>query len=289
MNYDCSPIPELQTLVEQLGSRDWRAAEATLASRGAAGIAAVIWGLSHPNVRVRGGCAGYMDHHGIDACFEPLRKVALHDPAASVRLIAVHSASCQECKPCPLTGDRVGLLVEVALKDPNRRVRLHALWSLHHPQDARAVAALKSILREADPELLVAAYEALVSQDPSYQGDAVGLYIQVALSSVHTSERLKALLRLRRLPQDPRARAALELILRTEADPRLRSYAHHALKHQDSGYKAAFDAQARERGIAAARAGAGQPPESKSSDMRRASAMWSRCRVVKRSVTGSLD
>jgi hypothetical protein len=249
MNYDRSPIPELQTLVEQLGTGDsCLAAEAALASRGEAGIAAVIWGLSHPNVRVRGGCADYMDHHGTDACFEPLRQVALHDPAASVRLMAVHSASCQECKPCPLTGDRVGLLVEVALKDPNRRDRLHALWSLHHPQDVRAVTALKSILREDDPELLVATYEALVSQDPSYQGDAVGLYIQVALSSAHTSERLKALLRLRRLPQDPRARAALKLILRTEVDPRLRSYAHHALKHQDPSYKAAWDAQARRSG-----------------------------------------
>jgi hypothetical protein len=76
----------------------------------------------------------------------------------------------------------------------------------------------------------------------------VGLYIQVALSSAHTSERLKALLRLRRLPQDTRARAALELILRTETDPRLRSYAHHALKHQDPSYKAAWDAQARRSG-----------------------------------------
>jgi len=79
------------------------------------------------------------------------------------------------------------------------------------------------------------------------------VHVQVALSSAHKSVRLKALLGLRRLPKDTRARVALEQILRTEADPRLRSYAHHALKHQDRSYKAAFDAQARERGIAAAR------------------------------------
>jgi HEAT repeat protein len=194
-----------------------------------------------------------MDHHGTDACFAALRQVALHDPAPSVRRMAVHSATCQECKPCPLSGDLVGLLIEVVLRDRNRRVRLNALWGLHRPRDTRAVAALKSILRDADPELQVAAYHALVSQDPTYQGDPINLHVQVALSGAHKSERLKALWGLWRLPPDPRAKVALEQILRTEADPRLRSYAHHALKHQDPGYKAAFDAQARERGIAAAR------------------------------------
>ena len=255
MNDALDPTCELQAQVVQLGARDRnvaRAAQTALASKGEAGIAAAIWGLSHPNVRVRRGCAGFMDHHGTDACFAPLRQVALHDPAPSVRRMAVHSASCQECKPCPLTSDLVGLLVEVALSDTNRRIRLNALWGLHRPQDARAVAALESILRDADPQLQIAAYNALLSQDPTYQGDPVGLHVQVALSSAHKSERLKALWGLRRLPQDPRARAALEQILRTETDPRLRSYAHHALKHQDPSYKAAFDAQARERGKASA-------------------------------------
>src|SRR5713226_4436382 len=257
MSNELSSTDELQALVEQLGAQDWntaRAAQTALAGTGEAGIAAAIRGLSDPNVRVRRGCAGFMDHHGTDACFAPLRQVALHDPAPSVRRMAVHSASCQECKPCPLTGDRVGLLVEVALSDTNRRIRLNALWGLHQPQDARAVAALKSILRGADPGLQIAAYNALVSQDPTYQGDPVGVHVQVALSSAHKSERLKALWGLRRLPQDTRARTALEHILRTETDPRLRSYAHHALKHQDPSYKAAYDAQVRERGIAAARA-----------------------------------
>jgi HEAT repeat protein len=260
MSDNLDPTPELRGQVEQLGARDLktaRAAETTLASRGEVGIATAIWGLSHPDVRVRGACAAFMDHHGTDACFAALRQVALHDPAPSVRRMAVHSATCQECKPCPLTGDLVGLLVEVALSDTNRRIRLHALWGLHHPQDARAIAALERILQDGDPELQVAAYNALVSQNPAYPGDPVGVFVRVALSNAHKSERLKALWGLRRLPQDPRARAALEHILRAEADPRLRSYAHHALKHQEPSYKATFDAQARERGIAVARA---RPP-----------------------------
>jgi hypothetical protein len=262
MTDELQPAPELQTLVEQMGVRDHavaREAEAALASHGEIGLAAAIWGLSHPDMRVRGACSWFMDHHGTDACFAALREVALHDPAASVRLAAVHSATCQECKPHPLTGDLVGLLVEVALSDTNRRTRLHALWSLHRPQDVRAVAALERVLREGDPELQVAAYQALVSQNPAYQGDPVGVFVRVARSDAHKSERLKALLGLRRVPQDPRARAALEQILRTETDPRLRSYAHHALKHHDPDYKAAVDAQAREREISRASSRASAP------------------------------
>jgi hypothetical protein len=225
------------------------AAESALVSNGETGFAAAIWGLSHPDTRVRGACAAFMDHHGTSACFAALRQVALHDPAASVRRMAVHSATCQECKPSPLTGDVIGLLVEVALTETNRRVRLHALWSLHRPQDARAVAAVERILGDGDPELQMAAYNAMVAQNPAYQGDPAGVFVRVALSDAHKCERLKALLELRRLPPDPRAKAALEHILRTETDPRLRSYAHHALKRQDPEYKAAFDAQAKERGI----------------------------------------
>jgi hypothetical protein len=79
------------------------------------------------------------------------------------------------------------------------------------------------------------------------------VYVRVALSDAHKSERLKALLELRRLPPDLRAKATLQQMMRTETDPRLRSYAHHALKRQDPDYKAAFDAQARERRISKVR------------------------------------
>src|SRR6516162_9989367 len=206
MSRDHSPTAELRALVAQLGARNHTAAtqaEAALTAHGEAGLAATIWGLSHPDLRVRGACAAFMDHHGTDACFSALRQVALHDPAASVRRMAVHSATCRECKPSPLTSDLVGLLVEVALADTNRRVRLHALWSLHRPQDARAVAALERILDDGDPEVQVAAYHAMVAQTPTYQGDPVGLFVRVARSDAHKSERLKALLGLRRLPPDP--------------------------------------------------------------------------------------
>jgi HEAT repeat protein len=182
---------DLQALALRLGDHDWDAAlEAaqSLERAGQAAIDAILRGLSHPDARVRRGCADYLDHHATDACFPHIRRVALHDPAAKVRRVAVHSATCQQCKPAPLTGDLVGLLVQVALEDPNRHVRAEAIGGLLHSQ-----------------------------------------------------------------PQDARAVAALEHIVRTETDARLRGQAHQALKHQDPAYKARVDEEARQRGIAAAR------------------------------------
>lgn len=165
---------ELQALAVQLGDHDWRQSDEAakaLVRAGEAGIDAVLWGLSHPNARVRRGCAGFMDHHATDACFPQIQWVALHDPAAKVRRVAVHAATCQQCKPSPLTGDLVGLLVQAALEDPNKHVREKAIGGLHsHPPDARAVAALEHILRtETDAHLRSRAHHALKHQDPAYK------------------------------------------------------------------------------------------------------------------------
>jgi HEAT repeat protein len=183
--------PGLQALALRLADHEWDVAvEAaqSLERAGQAAIDAILWGLGHPDARVRRGCADYLDHHATDACFPQIRWVALHDPAAKVRRVAVHSGTCQQCKPAPLTGDLVGLLVQVALEDPNRHVRAEAIGGLLHSQS-----------------------------------------------------------------RDARAVAALEHIVRTETDARLRGQAHQALKHQDPAYKAHVDEEARQRGIAAAR------------------------------------
>lgn len=174
MDDELDPTPELRAWVEQLGARDWRRAgeaEAALERAGQAGLEAALWGLSHPEVHVRRGCANYMDHHGTDECLAPLQELALHDPAPSVRRVAVHSASCQRCKPCQLTGDLVGLLVQAALTDTSKRVRHQAIGGLRHqPRDARAVDALESVLRtEQDPRLRREAHLALKHQDPAYR------------------------------------------------------------------------------------------------------------------------
>src|SRR5260370_5267359 len=102
-------------------------AATALAHAGQAGLAAVLWGLSHPNARVRRGCAGFLDHHATDACIPQLRWGALHDPASKVPRGAVHSVTCQQCKPSPLSGDLVGLLVPVAQSAPHRPGREKAI------------------------------------------------------------------------------------------------------------------------------------------------------------------
>src|SRR5690348_12877724 len=174
MSDEFDVTPELQAWAAQLGAREWRqVSEATtaLAHAGQAGLAAVLWGLSHPNARVRRGCAGFLDHHATDACIPQLREVALHDPASNVRRVAVHSVTCQQCKPSPLSGDLVGLLVQVARSDPNRRVRETAIDGLGaQPRDARAVVALEQILcTETHPDVRRAAHHALKAQDPNYK------------------------------------------------------------------------------------------------------------------------
>ena len=171
---DAVPTRELQARAEQLGDQDWRVgmeAATALALAGQAGLDAVLWGLSHPNARVRRGCAGFLDHHATDACIPQLQWAALHDPASKVRRVAVHSVTCQQCKPSPLIGDLVGLLVQVAQSDPNRRVREKAIAGLRsQPRDARPVAVLEQILNtETDRHLLHQAHHALKHQDPSYK------------------------------------------------------------------------------------------------------------------------
>jgi len=65
----------------------------------------------------------------------------------------------------------VGLLVQVALEDPNRRVREKAIGGLRsQPRDACAVAALEQILRtETNRHLRSQAHHALKHQDPDYK------------------------------------------------------------------------------------------------------------------------
>ncbi len=165
----------LRHQVELLRNRgNWRvelAACQALDRAGQEGLEAAIEGMSHPDSLVRRGCAGYMDHRGTDACVPELTRLALSDPVPNVRRTAVHSLTCQRCKPCALSGDLVGLLVRVALEDANTRVRLEAVSGLcWQPPDYRAATALRKILdTETHPDLLKAAHFALKHQDPDYR------------------------------------------------------------------------------------------------------------------------
>src|SRR5260370_7091008 len=114
MSDEFDATQELQAWAVQLGDHDWRMgmeAATALAHAGQAGLAAVLWGLSHPNARVRRACAGFLDHHATDASIPQLRRVALHDPASKVRRVAVHSHTSHQRTPPPLPATHARLLV----------------------------------------------------------------------------------------------------------------------------------------------------------------------------------
>jgi HEAT repeat protein len=165
------------TQVELLGMRGWRvigAATAALTKAGAAGVAAAIEGLSHPNPRVRRGAASFMDHFADDSCVGKLADLALHDPIPYVRRTAVHALLCQRCKPAPLTTDVVPWLMHVAREDPSLRVRGEALWGLgQQRRDHRVIELLSTMLQqEANPSLRSAVHHALKRQSPKYRQEA---------------------------------------------------------------------------------------------------------------------
>jgi HEAT repeat protein len=160
--------------IELLASRDWRlqkAARDALSGAGETGREAVVHALGHPSSRIRRYAADFFDHNGDDRCVPQLRRL-LNDPVPVVRWQALHSLSCQRCKPNPLTVDVVPDLIG-ALDDSSPRVRATAAAILGlQPGDPRAVEALHSLLEgEAHPKVRRFAHQALRLQDPSYRAE----------------------------------------------------------------------------------------------------------------------
>jgi HEAT repeat protein len=164
------PQADLGTQVEQLGAGEWTARNAAfvaLQQQGHSAIEALITGTTHPDWRVRRGCADLMDHLADNRCVESLLRL-LHDPIEAVRRLALHALGCQGCKVCPLNVDIVAPLVTLALTDKSIRVRRVAVHQLScQPPDTRAVQALETILaQETDAKLLSRAQWALTRQRP---------------------------------------------------------------------------------------------------------------------------
>ena len=106
-------------------------------------VPALVAGLESPAWRVRRSCCRLLDD--VDFTPESLRalQAALDDPDPRVRRSALHTLSCQHCKPsgCAL---EIGPLFERMARDPSRRVRdavLYPLgWQRHGPWAERLVA-----------------------------------------------------------------------------------------------------------------------------------------------------
>jgi HEAT repeat protein len=110
-------------------------------------VPALVVGLESPEWRVRRSCCRLLD----DLDFMPESLVALQraldDPDPRVRRSALHTLSCQHCKPsgCAL---EIEPLFERMVHDPSRRVREAVLnplgWQRHGPWAERLVEYIAS-------------------------------------------------------------------------------------------------------------------------------------------------
>ncbi len=149
-----APTPYTE-LVERLGHADkderWKAV-ADLRALGDDAVPAVMEGLSHPDWRVRRGCAIFADHHPDPALLQRL-KLTLHDPKAKVRMWAVHSLSCEPCKPGGNPVDPVPAVIKTLLEDKSPRVRRTAASMLaFQPAELRVTRALRRALQSETDE-----------------------------------------------------------------------------------------------------------------------------------------
>lgn len=94
-----------------------------------------VAGTTHDNWRIRKGCCRLLD----DIAFTPESLAALErcldDVEPRVRMAAMHSLSCQHCKPDGCTVDSQQVFERMAL-DPNARVRkrvVTGMWSQEAP------------------------------------------------------------------------------------------------------------------------------------------------------------
>jgi len=137
--------------VTALGEGTWSEREAhrkTLNGGGRATLSAMKQAFSHGNWRVRRECVAYMDHHADETCVRGLIK-ALQDPNRAVRRNAIHSLSCERCKPSPLSSDVIPHIIGVMRNDRSMRVRRSALGLLAgRKPDARITAEMRRIVAE---------------------------------------------------------------------------------------------------------------------------------------------
>jgi HEAT repeat protein len=138
-------------LIELLGSSnrgERYEAYKSLFAQGQTVLDDAVRGLRHANPKVRRACADLMDHLADDRCVPPLLEL-ITDEVPRVRRQAVHSLACQRCKPIPLQTDLTEVLIEIALNDPNVKVRGEAIFGLSfHAPDKRIIVAMQHIINE---------------------------------------------------------------------------------------------------------------------------------------------
>ena len=145
----------IREIVDRLADPKERdGALAALDALGPAALPAVREGLGHGKWEVRRWCALYFDRHADPGSLHLLVPL-LRDPKSKVRLFAVHSISCEHCKPGTSPIDVVPLLIERIEDDDSIRVRRMATASLAYgTPDSRAVAVFRRLVKsETDRKL----------------------------------------------------------------------------------------------------------------------------------------
>jgi HEAT repeat protein len=152
-------MPEVyQTWVAQLASHDVKVqvpAIWALQQAGPAAIPPLVTGLCHADVRIRRNCVDIIDHggYGADArCVAGLLPL-LRDPVAHIRKAVWHTLFCDDCQqasqcavPLVTPLDRVALLIEIGIHDPNPKLRQQCIADLLQlDKDPRAQQALAEL------------------------------------------------------------------------------------------------------------------------------------------------
>ncbi len=120
---------DARELVALLASDRRNEAWSALVELGPAARDAVLEGLAHAHWEVRRWCALWFDRHADTESLHALVPL-LRDPKSKVRLFAVHSLACDQCKPGANPVDVVPLLIERIRDDESIRVRRHAVAML---------------------------------------------------------------------------------------------------------------------------------------------------------------
>jgi hypothetical protein len=126
-----------------------------LQQAGPAVIPSLIAGLRNAHVRIRRNCVDVIDHggYGADArCVTGLLPL-LHDPVAHIRKAVWHTLFCERCHdarhcavPLVIPLDRVQLLIEVGIHDPNPKLRQQCIDDLARCRDdMRAQQTLRQL------------------------------------------------------------------------------------------------------------------------------------------------
>ena len=100
--------------------------------------------LGHPDLAIRRSCLFLLDHYASDASWNVFR-LALRDPVASVREVALHGLSCERCRIDELcVADVVKDLMDILTSDSNPEVRHKAVAALARflGRDGRAGEAI---------------------------------------------------------------------------------------------------------------------------------------------------